>query len=301
MKEAMRLISVAVLFATMTPALARGGSIFESNHFLNTIGEYTTDGGTVNPALISGLSGPAGLAASDGYIYVTNMSNGTVGKYTTTGQTVNAALISGLTQPAGVVVSGDVLYVLSGTSAVVGMYSTAGDTLNAALIKPQGSAEGIAIQGNNLFVDNNDGITEYTTSGAMVARLATGFEQPVGIAVLGSTIYVAGIVDDTVRAYTTSGNIVNRSLIAPFGIPIGVTAYDGNIYITDLILSAGFSRIEEYTPSGQGIAVPLVNLPDGSYGIAIVPEPSSAVLLGFGALAFIGWARFRSRQAREPR
>jgi hypothetical protein len=55
----------AGLLGSLSPSAARaGGTIFETNQLGNTIGEYTTAGATVNAALISGLSAPAGIAIS---------------------------------------------------------------------------------------------------------------------------------------------------------------------------------------------------------------------------------------------
>ena len=45
----------------MIPAASPGGLIFVTDSDTGTIGEYTTSGATVNPALISGLNFPIGL------------------------------------------------------------------------------------------------------------------------------------------------------------------------------------------------------------------------------------------------
>lgn len=83
----------AVLLGLLSHKAARADLIFVAGN--GTIGEYTTSGATVNPALISGLRGPVGIAVSGSDLFVTNAANGTIGKYTTAGATVNAALISG--------------------------------------------------------------------------------------------------------------------------------------------------------------------------------------------------------------
>src|SRR5262252_5835062 len=90
---------LAVLLGlTLQLSTARADTIFVTN--LGTleigagfIGEYTTDGATVNRALISGLAGPSGIAVSGSNLFVTNQFIGTIGKYTTDGATVNPALI----------------------------------------------------------------------------------------------------------------------------------------------------------------------------------------------------------------
>src|SRR6478672_7305137 len=75
---------------------ARADQIFVANISIGTIGEYTTSGATVNPALISGLSFPVGIAVSGSDLFVLNTAIGTIGKYTTSGATVNPDLISGV-------------------------------------------------------------------------------------------------------------------------------------------------------------------------------------------------------------
>jgi hypothetical protein len=59
----------------------------------------------VNPALISGLNQPYGIAPSGSDLFVTNEGAETIGEYTTSGATVNPALISGLRGPAGIAIA----------------------------------------------------------------------------------------------------------------------------------------------------------------------------------------------------
>jgi hypothetical protein len=67
------------------------------------IGKYTTDGATVNPALISG-GFFGGIAVSGSDLFVTVDLGNTIGEYTTDGDTVNPALISGLSFPVGIAI-----------------------------------------------------------------------------------------------------------------------------------------------------------------------------------------------------
>jgi hypothetical protein len=69
--------------------------IFVTNYDAGTIGEYTTSGVPVNPAPITGLNGPVGIAVSGEDLFVTNLFGSTVGKYTTSGVPVDPALITG--------------------------------------------------------------------------------------------------------------------------------------------------------------------------------------------------------------
>jgi uncharacterized membrane protein YfcA len=53
----------------------------------------------VNPALISGLSLPEGIAVSGSDLFVVNFATNTIGEYTTSGAPVNPTLVSGLNGP----------------------------------------------------------------------------------------------------------------------------------------------------------------------------------------------------------
>jgi hypothetical protein len=76
-----------------------------SNYGSGTIGEYDLDGTPVNPAFISGLQAPTGLAfGPNGDLFVEDMYYGTVLEYTASGTQVNGALISHLNDPMSLVV-----------------------------------------------------------------------------------------------------------------------------------------------------------------------------------------------------
>src|SRR5215475_262196 len=153
----------------------------------NTIGEYTTSGATVNPALISGLSLPTGIAVSGSDLFVVNRGPDTIGEYTTSGATVNPALISGLSGPWGIAVSGSDLFVVNRGAGTIGEYTTSGGTVNPALISGLNAPRSIAVSGSDLFVTNTGAgtIGEYTTSGATVnPALISGLTDPFGIAIV---------------------------------------------------------------------------------------------------------------------
>src|SRR6187551_2688352 len=64
-----------------------GAQIFVVNFQTGTIGEYLTSGATVDPALVSGLSLPQGIAISGRNLFVTSLNltsdTGRIGEYTT--------------------------------------------------------------------------------------------------------------------------------------------------------------------------------------------------------------------------
>ena len=131
--------SLAVSAALCAMAGTTRAQIFVTNFDAGTIGEYTTSGVPVNPALITGLNGPAEIAVSGGNLFVTNVLGDTVGKYTTSGVPVNPALITGLIGPGGLAVSGGNLFVGSIQNEMseifkIGKYTTSGTPVNPNLI-----------------------------------------------------------------------------------------------------------------------------------------------------------------------
>ena len=149
----------------------------------NVIGEYTTSGAVVNGSLITGLSGPEGIAVVGSLLFVVNAGSGTIGEYTTSGATVNASLISGLNSPLGIAISGSDLFVTNESTGTVGEYTTSGAIVNASLVTGLSSPGGIAVDGSDLFVtDQKNGLGEYTTSGAVVnASLIPGLGGSIAI------------------------------------------------------------------------------------------------------------------------
>jgi DNA-binding beta-propeller fold protein YncE len=101
----------------------------------------------VNAALISGLSGPTGIAISEdgANLFVSNYFAGTIGKYTITGQTINESLVTGLSYPTSLAVAGDNLFVVNSGTNTIGKYSTSGTTMNTALITDFNSPTAIAV------------------------------------------------------------------------------------------------------------------------------------------------------------
>src|SRR5437763_16139924 len=100
----------AVVLGLLSHNAARADQIFVTNAAIGMIGAYTTAGATVDPALISGLSRPFGIAVSGSDLVVASGGSGTtgggrIGKYTTAGGRVNAPMISVMSLPSGVAAS----------------------------------------------------------------------------------------------------------------------------------------------------------------------------------------------------
>ena len=246
-----------------------------------------------------------------GDIYVVNYGTNTIGKYSNSGGVVNASLISGLHQPQGIAVSGSNLFVTNehaspstGEPGGVGEYTTSGGVVNTSLVTNRNWPVGIAVSGSNLFVTNvynpaSDAIDEYTTSGVAVSiPLLSGpaFPGPDGIAVSGSNLFVANY-GGTIGEYTTSGGIVNASLVSGLSEPEGLVLSGPDLFVANF----GNGTIGEYTTSGVVVNASLISGLNGPVGIVVTPapEPSTLALLGASVLGLLAYA-WRRRRVLNP-
>ena len=77
-------------------------------------------------------------------------------------------------------------------------------------------------------------IGDYTNAGDSVnAALISGLDEPSGIAVSGSDLFVANYATDTIGEYTTSGNTVNASLITGLNAPAGIAVSGSDLFVTN--------------------------------------------------------------------
>src|SRR5215471_15960301 len=126
MRRTLRRLALVLLAIVVATGAAHADEIFVVSTNNGTIGEYTTSGQLVNPALISGLVAPQSIAISGSQVFVANQGGaGTIGEYTTSGATVNPALITGLggTFPS-IAVSGSNLFVTNSVAGTVSEYTT---------------------------------------------------------------------------------------------------------------------------------------------------------------------------------
>ena len=206
-----------------------GSDIFVANGGNGTIGEYTTSGAVVNASLISGLNIPVGIAISGSDMFVVNNGGGSIGEYTTSGAVVNASLVSGLNGPNWLAISGPNLFVSNyGGGGSVGEYNAAtGAVVTTSLIPGLFGPGGVAVSGSNLFVANyavyNEGTTVgvYTLSGSLV-NVISGMSGPQAIAISGLGMFVVNEGNGTVGEFTTSGAVVNASLVSGLNDPKGI-------------------------------------------------------------------------------
>jgi sugar lactone lactonase YvrE len=156
------------------------------------------------------------------------------------------------------------------------------------------AGQGLAFDGaGNLYVANwfNNTIRRFSSTGADLGVFAsTGLNGPVGLAFDGAgNLYAANRGNSTIWKFTPQGVgslFANTGLNSPRGL-----AFDsaGNLYAANIL---GYS-IEKFSPTGQDLGVfadfsatyaaPdfLLILPD------VIPEPSTATILGLGAMLLI--------------
>jgi len=207
-----RLTTVAaatqVLLAFFLLSRAQAGEIFVSNFVGGTIGEYdASTRATINPALVSGLRFPSGLALAGRNLFVAFLGHGTVGKYTTSGATVNASLISGVDGATDVVVSKGNLFVSSFNGNRIGKYTTTGATVDASFISVSVPL-GMALPDGKLFVatDRAIGVSDAVTGATINSALVTGLFVPRFIAISRGDLFVSdnngtvGVYDAATRA-----------------------------------------------------------------------------------------------------
>lgn len=180
------------------------GDIFVASRF-GGVGEYSMSGVPVNPSLISGGSGSIGGSGSN--LYVGNFNtggNGFVNEYTTSGVPVATPLISGtFFAPTAVAISGSDLYVA--TSTTIGKYNAiTGATINASLVAGLNQPNGIAVSGSNLFVTN------WGTSGGYIGEYDTVTGATINTHLVTGLIQPTGIVASGSALFFTNGNTVGK-------------------------------------------------------------------------------------------
>ncbi len=272
--------------------------IFVVNMGSGTVGKYSLSGVTENATFISGLSSPTGIAVAGNFIYVAQ-ENGTVRKYTTGGALVNANLITGLYLPWGLAVSGSDLYVANagGPNSTVSKYTTSGTLLNASLITGLDNPTGLALSGNSLYVSEwSAGVVgKYTTSGATVnAAFASGFMYPGAVAVDDSGfVYISSLNGGVVKFNSAGAFAGYLSIANHYNSGIGL-AYDGqgSLLVANNFGGAGGNIIGKYTTSGAVVDADFITGLNNPVAIAVlVPEPTSAALLGLGLVSLLTFPR----------
>jgi DNA-binding beta-propeller fold protein YncE len=263
-----------------------------------TVTKLSGSGSVIGSPFISGLYAPYDVAISGNDLFISNTGSGGtgqsfIGKYTSTGSTVNASLVTGLSGAYGLAVSGNNLFVTNDNK--VGLYdATTGAAINSSLITTGlTGAFRIVLTADNLYVvsiNGSDGIVgKYTLSGGIVnASLVSGLGLSYGMAVAGNRLYVTNYLNPgagTVGVYdATTGSAIDTSFITGLSGPLDITEYGGVLYV---LHGGGISKYDSLTGTPMGTFSTTGGTPTG---IAIVPEPSTTLLIALG-LPCLFWYR----------
>jgi len=266
-----------IAFAGFPSSMALSDNVlFVANSDSGSVETYdATTGALLTRNFITTLSGFNVLTVSDNTLFVSN--EGTVGTYNAiTGAAINANLITGLTGITGIAVSNDMIFVSSTAGrAIVGAYNrTTGAAIDANFISIDGNcSDSLALAGNTLFVGLGGGcIVGYvrgydaTTGAATSLFFSRNLVTPLGLAVLGNTLYLSSLGNNSVNTYNT---MTGAALGAP--------------------LITGLTGTSVHTLAVSASVIP-------------VPEPltSTTVISGLALLA-ISFRNKRSRRLSGPR
>ncbi|HEY4235341.1 MAG TPA: hypothetical protein VGM76_18055 [Lacipirellulaceae bacterium] len=299
------------------------------------VGAYTLTGGTVNPALVTGLNIPYDEVVVGNDLYVVNFGNGmagagTVGRYNAiSGAPIDLSFITGLNGPVSLAASGGALYVSNFVGGTVGKYdATTGTAINSSLVLGLIDPFGVAVSGNELYVVNqgNGGpgsntIKTFDASNGALHNPAfvSGLNVPADIAVSGGYLYVvnnainhATLTDGigTVGKYdAATGATVNASLISNLSSPVGVALSGNDLFVSnsyDFSQGIDFNQgtVGEYdATNGAALNPSLITGLNVPLGLAIgtVPEARQWLMVGAVAMGAMGvnWARRRTRDRVE--
>ncbi len=243
-----------------------------------TIGKYSHDGATINPAFISGLQQPFGIAVDGQFLYVVQ-GNGVVKKFTTAGTLVNGELVRGLYGPIGIAISDGFLYVANGggESSTVGKYTTDGVTVSASLVTGLGNPSGVAIDGDYLYVAewHTGRVGKYRTDGGGGNRsFVSGLVYPGAVVTDGSGLVYVSSLNGGVTKYSTNGMRFGTLVPGEYNSGLGL-ALDGRgyLYYANNFGGAGGNRIAKYTTNGVLVNASLITGLRNPVAIAVVPDP----------------------------
>jgi hypothetical protein len=279
-KRVVTLISLAGLI--LLGAVDARAQIFVSSGGPNggTVGEYSLSGQLIAPELIVSSTGIHGLVAADDHLFVLGDSG--IGEYGMDGTPVNANLIAN-SSIGGMAISNGLIYITTGGK--IATYNLDGQLVNGSLAS--GVTGGlIAVGGGDIFVftpnfaASTGAIAKYTTSGALVNSSLVFVPTPFASSLVATGDSLFSSAGGSNVRYAHDGTVLNS---------YAVSLQDPSIIAVsgDTVLVSNYvNTIREFTLSGQSVNSDLITLPQGYAfigGMAIVPEPSAALMLVVGA------------------
>jgi hypothetical protein len=279
-----RLLFACLLVAWGSWAFTASGQIYvASGLFTGKVAKYSNSGTVINSSLITGLNFPTGVAVDgQGSLYVVVRNDNKVSRYTESGGLLNATLLSYST-PSGI--ASDFLghlYVARTDPGSVGEFTTAGQPVSVPFATGLFNPNGVAYNEGKVYALDSSAIYIYNTSGTLLNTIAA--DNPWGICFDGSGhMFVPRQGAGAIAEYTSSGVLMNASLISGLSYPV-YTGFDGqNLYVGEL--NNGNGRVGKYTTAGAPINPTLITGIDQFNAMVVVPEPS---VLAFAMLA-LAW------------
>ena len=191
-------------------------------------------------------------------LYVANAGGNTIGEYNAaTGATINAALVpllAGVASPTGLAAFNNTLYVADSTSVKAFSVSTGRAAAGFNPIRSSGGNNPFGVLASNglLYVSSlnsgsrNNNVTAYDTlTGQTVPTFApiTALENPAGLALMGTTLYVSNLGFGTISTYNAlTGVQINSSLVSGLSNPNFLLAAGNVLYVSD----ASVGRVYAY-------------------------------------------------------
>ena len=202
------------------------------------LNEYTASGVPINLGIAYGRGVEEGLAASGNDVFFVQFNLNSIGKYSADTHQLNTSFLTGIISPGGIATSGSDLFVASSGTGTVGAYTTSGAVENATLI----------------------GRSQDFNLGALAAAN--------GLLYVAYTKYLETSVVSKISTYTTSGVLVNDSLLT---IPTTISALaisNDNLFVS----IQDNETIGEYTLSGEIVNASLLTGISRPYGLAVMGD-----------------------------
>ena len=197
--------------------------------------------------VVSGLSGPKGMALKDDVMFVAEFGAGKIVKVDLTDPVPTAeTVVEGLDTPSGLALSGDFLYYSDRNSDIIAKINITDPTPTVIpVIAAIGGPSDIAISGNYLYYSeyssNKISKIDITASPAVAIPFTNPLMHPVGIGAFENNLYVAEL--DASRALSFDfGTATQTVIVSDLILPIEVAANATTLFIIEF----GVNRIVKY-------------------------------------------------------